>query len=367
MDLKKNNQSFSVEHIIYHNIEKKQNEDAILTLREKEFPKEYLKDVAEKFITQFTENFSNPRKTNRSFGQFIDCTKLNYVPYALKQFLQNKIDFLEMSINFAKKFYGEINTVPLATGGFIFCIEYYQSSNHMFAIILLDIKTGFEINVDTMDLNYAKEILEMEKMNMAVRIDLDKWIEEESYIKGLTDESALEELEKKNYLSFIAGKKNLTQYFYKFVSSKKAENKTKATNFVKKTILDFHEEMYKKEKDYDDKRQTLINFLYTAFDKANKSSEGINIISLVQSVFENDEVQDKYFLKYKDFYIIEKIPNQFLPDKRAYRQLIECRYKKTGVDIRMEKDWLDNHASFPDDDTVLIKVANIKNILLGLE
>lgn len=367
MDPEKKEQKFTVNHIIFHNIEKKQHNDATLILREEEFSEEYLKDIANKFIIQFTDNFSNPRKTNRSFGQFIDCSETNYVPFALKKYKKSEIAFLKMSQNFATQFHKEINTVPLATGGFIFCIDYFQGETHMFAIIVLDIKSGFEINAKTMDFNYASEILELEKMNMAVRINLDKWEEEESYIKDCTDEQEIEELEKKNYLSFIAGKKNLTQYFYKFICSKRAENKTKATNFVKDSILDFHEEMYGTDDDYDEKRKTLVNFLFTSFEKSRKSVTGINIKTLIESVFEDEEIQEKYFNQYSEKYASEKIPNQFIPDKRAYSKLVECRYKKKGVDLRMEKEWLDNHADFTDDNTLVIKVDNIKNELLGIE
>lgn len=356
----------AVKHIIFHDINKKQFKPAELSISENEFSLEETKQVGDKFLNTFTENFSNPRKTNRSFGQFKGCTRSYPVPYLINEFLQGKTTFLEISKEMANRFYDTINDIPLATGGYIFCIDYYQNGTHMFAIVLLQLKDGFQIDVDNMSLEYANKLLEMDKMNMAVRIDIDLWLKEKSYLDDSKNDEELEQLEKNNYLSFIAGKKNLTNYFYSFVGSKKAENKTKATNFVKDTIIEFYKFKYENDKNYDPQNTDLKKLMYTTFDMGKKSLEGINITNIIATIFIDEDLQTEYFKRYEEQYVEKKIPNQFIPDKRVYSQLVQVRYIKKGIDLKMDKTWMNNNTEYCETG-LLIKDPDICKELKELE
>lgn len=310
----------TVNNIIVHKVEKKQKEKAILKMRDTVLPfKNDAENTTFQFVSDFSSIFRNSKKTSRVFGEFYaDESNFPLVTY-VRSYCQKQKDFISYSKDVAIRFHKVVDGISMATGGYVFCIDYTDHSEPSIAIVILTLKNGTSINDDTLDLS-SNVMLDVEEINMAVNIKIDKWNNKE-----------------KSYLSFVQGKKGITNYFLEFIGCQKTENNVKVTHFVIDTVLEFDQELHREEANYLEHREQVVSLLYTNLSTANKR-DGVEINSILTLVFNKDQ-RDRYYEKY-DF-DEHNIPSSFVPDARAYKKLVRFAFKKKGLDLKIDIELFD--------------------------
>jgi len=303
-----------VNKIAVHKVRKLQQEKADpVKFRETLLPFENNEDnTTYKFVDEFSKIYKNRRKTSRTFGEFEEDEEINPNPIAkqIREYLNGELDYYELSKIIATSFRAEVTDIPMATGGYVFCIDYSDNDDNCLAIVILTNKSGTSINDETMDL-LSSFTLNIDEINMAVNIKINKWFQQES-----------------SYLSFIRGKKDVAQYFRKFIGCKPTESGSVVTNLVIDNVLAFIE------REYPDNKEIKQEISGNLFIVMKQSTAGLSLQTVVNTVFPEEDIQDRFndFLDEKEI----EIPYDFIPDGRAYKRLVRLDYKTKNLDIRID-------------------------------
>lgn len=124
-------------NIIVHKVQKYQKEKAkTIQFRNTLLPVENdEEDTTYKFIQEFSRIYKNHRKTSRTFGEFEDDENEFPVSRLIRDYISGDMDFLDLSKVIATQFKVKITDIPMATGGYLFCIDYDDSDERCFAIV----------------------------------------------------------------------------------------------------------------------------------------------------------------------------------------------------------------------------------------
>ena len=126
----------------------------------------------------------------------------------LKQFLEERIDFLTFSHKSVDYYKTVISEQVAATGGFMVFVHYNNTTNASDYLLVMTItnKDGFVVNEKDLTINDVKNI-DLSKIDIGCLINLSKW----NSIRTGHDTTS------KTYLSFVPGIKKLSNYFMEFI------------------------------------------------------------------------------------------------------------------------------------------------------
>jgi len=291
-----------------------------------------------RFVEEFSKIYKNRRKTSRTFGEFEENLETYPVSRYLTQYLNTKVSFIEFSKLVADWFRVKITDIPMATGGYIFCIDYSDDGERCIAIVILTNKSGTSISDETLDL-LSSLTLNVDEINMAVNVKIRKW-----------------ENNGNSYLSFIRGRKDITRYFLSFVGCKQTESNRTVTTMVIDSVLGFIESVYS-DNELRIQKENISNSLYSLMVD---NPEILSIDTVACSLFPEEDLRTQ-FTDYLDSEDIE-IPYDFVPDGRVYRRLIKLLYKTDLLDLKIDQSaFKDGLAVFePDTGFLVIRDAMIK-------
>ncbi|MXI86669.1 nucleoid-associated protein [Sphaerochaeta halotolerans] len=331
--------SVEIKNVIVHKVQKLQQQKAEpIKFRENLLPFENdSNNTTYRFVDDFSNIYKNRRKTSRTFGEFEEDENSYPIAKYIKEFIEGNRTFLELSKLIATRFRTIITDIPMATGGYVFCIYYLDNGKNCFAIVILTNKSGTSINDETLDL-LSSFSLNIEEINMAVNINLDKWFAHES-----------------SYLSFIRGKKDVSQYFRTFIGCKPTENGSVTTKLVIDSVQNFIEVEYPNDKQ---KKEEISTKLYSLM---NESPFSLSIQTITNSIFPDIQIQDK-FNNFLDDHEIE-IPYDFVPDGRTYKRLVRLDYKTKNLDLKIDYSAFGDTAIFdPTTNYLIIRDTKIKTL-----
>lgn len=330
-----------VNKIIVHKVSKKQREKASIKTRDAVLPVQNdPENTTFKFVSGFSSIFRNSTRTSRVFGEFLSDEKNFPLVTYVQSYYNKQKEFVGFSKEVAERFRIVLDRVPMSTGGYIFCIDYTDYSEPSLAIVILTLKTGTSIDDETLELS-SNVLLDIDEINMAVNIKLGKW-----------------ENKEKSYLSFVGGKKGITNYFLDFIGCQQTENSVKVTHFLIDSVLELDEEIHGNDDDYDNRKEEVSKLLYTTLSSNKKN--GVHIDSILKLIFDENECK-QYYNKYS--FDENKIPSSFIPDARAYNKLFRFQFKKKGLDLRIDHDLFKdvNYIAFTEEEGfLLIKDPEIK-------
>lgn len=203
-----------VKNMIIHKLEKKQGEKATLTKAAKPLQ---LAWVHQHFMQEVKQVYYN--KSNPVYGAF-DTSQDDY-PYQtfLHSYLAGSLCFYEFSVKAVVHFENVMNQVTLATGGYVlFC--HFEMEADFIAVIVLNDKESYMIT-DTLDVN-ANARLDIERLDVANFTNCCKWQRQEAV-----------------YLSFTRGKKEVSNYFRRFVGCTDYASARQSAANLKRAIHDY--------------------------------------------------------------------------------------------------------------------------------
>jgi len=305
-----------INHIAVHKVKKDQFEDrSTLTLSESVLE---VDDYASLFLNEFVSIYQNPRKTSKSFARF-DTEKQTSQSYEdlLKAFITDSVDFLETSKNITRLFNGILSGISAATGGYVFCVDYLNTGDRNFAVLILDQQIHPAIVEKEGKFSLTSSFtLETESISMAANVKIVEW---------QSDSEA-------SYLSYVRGKKGITDYFKRFIGCTTAQSSTVATNNVIEAVYGFVNETYE-----DDARERRIEEAKDAmFSVMKQNIEHITLDTVWNWVFPEENERNRFI-----DYTIEKdlqISDEFSPDGRTLNKLKRFEYSSKGIELKIRND-----------------------------
>lgn len=204
------------------------------------------------------------KKSNPIYGIFNPAK--DEFPYQslLQGYLDGSIEFLDFTTKAIRHFQYVIDSVTQASGGYVlFC--HFDSTEEFVATIMLNDKLSYMIT-DQMDLNQNSS-LDIEKLDVANFTNCDKWANADDI-----------------YLSFTRGKKDVSQYFMRFIGCTNYTSAKETSENLKKALNDYLDAQgYSK-----DKKDKIKSSVFAYCENRMKAKQDLNL-GFISSLVDHDE------------------------------------------------------------------------------
>lgn len=225
-------------------------------------------------IKEFAQaiSLSYHKRTSKEFARFKESPKQIY-EQLVEKYLKDG-DFIDFSHQAAEHLKDEMNKKPASTGGYLVFAD-YSLKNRFIMAVLLNNKAGFTVN-DDLFINMVRE-LNIEQIAMAGFINLSTY--------GEADE-------KRKYLSFMRGIKDVSDYFVSFMGAD--DNKSSSEEMTRLLIDTLR--AYFKSKDLSSEevaKQEESVYRYCEEKRANR--EPVTIREISSLLNPEEEKRDDFF------------------------------------------------------------------------
>lgn len=203
-EFKEKGYDINVTNIVVHKINKIGGQKATaLKLRDKELR---IGKQEIYFVADTRKSFQ--RRSKPTYGIFDISDSYNDFHIQLKSYIDEEIDFLTFTRKSMEFYENQIAKSAPATGAFVVFANYvYKDTNDRYLLIFsINNNQGYNLNEDELTIQQILN-LELSKLDVATLINITKW---QKYEAG--DDEGI-----RTYLSFIKGKKNLSDYFLDFI------------------------------------------------------------------------------------------------------------------------------------------------------
>ena len=182
-----------LQSLIVHKIEKAANQPPLVTLRPAvieitERETDFVEDIREAYY----------RKSNPIYGIFDP----NYAVYRfqtlLRRHLNEEIDFYDFTVEAMTILEGLMVPIPQATDDYVLFARLTSQGQEFVLVVILNDQKAYNIN-DELDVTEILSIA-IDKLDVANTINITRWNANEM-----------------RYLSFVKGRKNISEYFLNFI------------------------------------------------------------------------------------------------------------------------------------------------------
>lgn len=278
-------------------------------------------DVEKKFVGKVTETYQ--KKSSPTYGIFDDDEP--EFKDLLHQFIGEEWSFFEFTKKSMAHYKKVIKHIPSATGAFMVFAHYYNSKsacNYML-ILAINNKPGYIVQ-DTLTLKSTKNI-DFSKIDLACIINLTKWSD---FLAGNSADS-------KTYLSFVKGKKNISDYFMKqFIGCDNKQTNEEASTRLVNAINAYCKHKGLSEDDTKNVRNRAFDFCQ---DRMSQNSEipldGISAIIDGENPYDFTEFasQEEY-----------EVSSMISGNKTVLKGLQRIKYKTPNLHIEFQQSLLDD-------------------------
>ncbi len=263
----------------------------------------------------------------------------------LSSYLDENIDFVELSQQAMQLLKHYIDQASKATGGYLVFVHYTLFGSEFLMISMLNNTSGVAVNsnleIDPVD------YLELSKLHLAARIDLSDWQDSE---------------QSDRYISIIRGKEShkLSEYFRKFIGSDEAISSKQETSELFNAVSQFCEE-----KIADDEQKSQIKHKASEYC-LEQADKGQNVDIKDFSNYAAEGVVDD-FLNYVNSEQF-KLSQEIAPNKTVIRRFNKLSGRNDRISITINEEAIGDSVIFdPDKETLTITdlPASLKAQLLN--
>jgi nucleoid-associated protein YejK len=327
----------TVNQMIVHKIIKAQKGDVTVKLRESVLP---INNNSVQFVESFSESY-RLRRAKKIYGEFNPDMDNYPVAGHLRTYL-HKRNLLDFSEKVTRRLEALISRIPMATGGYMFFMDYSYKEEPHFAILILTNKGGTSIDDETLDIT-SSLALDIDEINMAADIKVGQW-QEDQYCH--------------TYLSFTRGKKDVARYFLDCLGCENPPNGAKATS----DFISAFESFTGKEGDgYIENQDELIERKHMIHALMKNTPHELSMDTLLGVAFPDEETRSKFKAHIERNGI--QLPDLFDPDGRSYKRLVEFKYKGNGIELHVDNSRISELIGFTDDGFCTIKDPDIQQSL----
>lgn len=272
-----------------------------------------------KFIADIRQSFN--RRSVPTHGVFEDAFSYNGFQKAIKDYKDGKIDFIKFTSESMYYYKRVIESSAPASGGFMIYADYKITDNNERYILILSINNSQGYNLNEVALSIQEiQNLELNKIDLASIINVSRW------------EAMREDPKIKTYLTFIKGRKKISDYFQEFIGCLDKTTATESSITLLNTI-----ETYIRERNIDDKTANNIQSKILDYcQQANRNKKEI-LLTYISSLFDEKNPDD--FLIYA---IDERFGNNEVVkyDSKTLRSLKYIDYQSDDLTLKFSKKLL---------------------------
>lgn len=205
-----------IQNAIVHEAVKAQGSRNVqLKLRDSELP---LSTQVTQLATLVRDLYQD--RTGRAYGQLRGGGEFTG---ALVELEENSVDFTQWSLKAMNALKASLEVTPPATGGHMFFLRYAVNGTRYLFIAMLKHTDGISFS-DSLEILEVKH-LDLEKLHLAARIDMDKWLTPGA----------------ERYVSFVKGRANreIRDYFVSFLSVEELDDSSKQTGSLVRALTQY--------------------------------------------------------------------------------------------------------------------------------
>lgn len=271
----------------------------------------------------------------RTFGQF-STDQTNYpISHHLDEqdILNNPENFYDLSKDILSHLVSKASATS-ATGGWVLMCLYEQNAEKILAVAVVNETTGASIN-ETFQVQPSIYI-DLTKLRHAGRINLTKW-----------------KSDQKGYVNFIKAGREST-YFKEFLGCDTTNSNVEESN---KVIIAIRAYCDAKGFDYI-QRKNITDLAHDWLKTAAKTKHPILLAHLANHLAPEDAEELTTFLSSDEY----AINDDFIPDLRSLKKLIELHTKDNHWDIKLSNDAFEHGAIYNiETKTLTLPVNNVED------
>lgn len=265
---KKWGENLDVKNIVIHQLLKESGDRLVKSKLSKNLL--HIGDKEKVFLGNLDHSYH--KKSNPIYGIF--ANEYPQFQTLLKSYVSDEIEFFEFSVEVTNYYETVLKRTPASTGGFMILSEYTNITTgcDLLLVLMINNKDGYLINEDDLTLENVKN-LDLSKVDVACIINLTDW-------KKIEDE---EPTDRKTYLSFVKGLKEVSFYFMSFIDVNNKNTSSESTGRLLRAIDD-----YADFKNWNrDTKVSKRNLVFAHCEECMNAKREILLSNL--SVFINDE------------------------------------------------------------------------------
>jgi len=295
-----------------------------------------------KFIAAVRESFT--KKSVPTHGVFERDFLYNGFQRAINDYKDEKIDFLKFSTNAMESYKRVIETSAPATGGFMIFADFKITDNNERYILVLaiDNKQGYNLSEAALSIQEIQN-LELNKMDLASIINITRW---ELSINPAN--------EIRTYLTFIRGKKKISDYFQTFIGCADKTTATESSALLLNTINSYIEKNGIEQKTAKELKSRILDYC----QDCNKQKKEI-LLSHISFIFDEKNPEDfSAYATDEEFGNSEVIKY----DSKTLRTLKYIDYQSDDLTLRFNKKLLGTTIKINKDKTT-VTISNLPDEL----
>lgn len=328
-NIKEKGHNVDLKNIVIHKLNKTAgNKKSVIKLAEKELE---IGKSEIRFIADVRDSFI--KRSIPTHGVFENDFEFNGFQKAIKEYTEDKIDFMQFSVDSINHYKRMIENSAPATGGFLIFADFRITDNNERYILVLaiDNKQGYNLSEAALVIQEIQN-LELNKMDLASIINLTRW--------KLSDDL---KNEIKTYLTFIRGKKKISDYFQNFIGCLDKTTATESSTLLLNTINSYLTDNCIEENLAKELKSKILDYC----QNANRDRKEI---LLSQISFLLDEEDPNRFLEYASD---ERFGNSEVIkyDSRTLRSLKFIDYQTPDLTLKFNKQLLGKSIKISSDKT----------------
>ncbi len=276
-------------------------------------------------LTNVSTQIRSLYKKGVVYGVFEEDENVYVFKSLLKQCIDNGwSNFIEFSKSSLAVLQARMNEKQASVGSYVMFIHYRENSADYLFVVMMNDEEGAYV---TEQLTLKKSIhLELSKLHMAARINIDKWLS-----AGEDDETGMK------YVSFVRGRRDVSDYFISFVGCTSITRPKEATRQIINILDDFADENNLTPEQVTSNREIADDYLSRCLNEEKEAS--IETLSLLL-----DEDNPEAF---SDFIDSEgyQMNAYFHVDRPALARLRGVKYESSKLNVRMSHDYVKTHVS----------------------
>jgi len=270
------------------------------------------------FVADTRKSFQSRSKP--TYGIFDINDSYNDFHMQLQQYVGEKIDFLTFTSKSMEYYENQIKKSAPATGAFVVFANYmYKDNNDRYLLIFsINNNQGYNLNEDELTIQQILN-LDLSRLDVAALLNISKW---QKYTGG--DEEGV-----RTYLSFIKGKKDLSDYFLDFIG---CADKSTSADSSKALLSALNKYLAEKGFSTDDikyKKKAVYDYCQTCI----KEKREVLLDQISYVVNDEDPQGFASFASTEEYGVSEIIK----PDNTILRSLQYIDYKSTDLSISFSK------------------------------
>lgn len=240
-------------------------------------------------------------------------------------------DFLGFTVRSLDFLMDRMRQKSAAAGGYVLSIRYRETDEEFLFVLMLNDKVGVSVT-DELRLKEAIH-LDLNKLYVAARVNLTRWQEEKSKPVG------------HKYLSFIRGRREMSDYFIDFIGGDDVIQPKDATL---KVISILHD--YIQTKDYQNEKKDHCRSIAADYLNGCASTGRDASIEALSNLLNAEEPNDFFDFAAADQYEM----SAFFPvDKRTVGRLTGVIFNGGGLSLRMSESYVKDHVRISGDQVII--------------